>query len=292
MLTLRVPTINEDAWSFDQLFRLWSEASGDDLEVCFDFSGCGFLRQNGVAFLGGLARLIEYRGGSVEFAWNTLENAIAMNLAQNGFQSAFGCSSEPWFGNSIPYREDDSRNDHDFIRYLSDCWLGREWINVSSDLRDVIVGRVAEVYLNAFEHADSPIGVFTCGQHYPKNRELNLTIADFGVGIPSNVRLFHGKDFRPEQLSASSCIRWAFQSGTSTKLGGRGIGLDLLQDFVRKNRGRLEIFSHEGYALVTENGVSFGDRQTLFEGTLVNISLRCDEKHYCLTSELSFEPPF
>lgn len=135
-------------------------------------------------------------------------------------------------------------------------------------------------------------GKFTCGQHYPKNRELNLTIADFGVGIPSNVRLFHGKQFRPEQLSASSCIQWAFQSGTSTKLGSRGIGLDLLQAFVRKNRGRLEIFSHEGYALVTENGVSFGDRQTFFEGTLVNISLRCDEKYYCLTSELTFEPPF
>jgi signal transduction histidine kinase len=88
-------------------------------------------------------------------------------------------------------------------------------------------------------------------------------------------------------------MEWAFQRGTSTKPGiGRGIGLDLLRDFVQKNGGRLEMFSHEGYAVIANGQTAFAGRRDFFEGTLVNISLRCDEKYYCLASELSNEPPF
>src|ERR1039458_4236572 len=106
MLTLNVYTLNEDAWSVDQLIRLWRAASGDGQEVLFDFTGCGFLRQNAVAFLGGLARLIEYRGGRVTFVWDTLGDAVKANLCQNGFMSTFGGELGPWRGNSIPFRED------------------------------------------------------------------------------------------------------------------------------------------------------------------------------------------
>jgi len=57
MIKLNVYTLNEADGSYGQLFRLWREASGDGLDVQFDFTGCGFLMQNAVAFLGGLARL-------------------------------------------------------------------------------------------------------------------------------------------------------------------------------------------------------------------------------------------
>ena len=292
MLTLNVYTLNEDAWSVDQLIRLWRAASGDGQEVLFDFTGCGFLRQNAVAVLGGLARLIEYRGGRVTFVWDTLGDAVKANLCQNGFMSTFGGELGPWRGNSIPFREDKQQNPHGFIEYLSELWLGRGWVNISPLLRDAIAGRVAEIYLNAFEHSSSPVGVMTCGQHFPKNRRLNLTIVDFGVGIPSNVRLFHAGKIQPEKLPASKCMEWAFQPGTSTQPGGRGIGLDLLHEFVRQNGGRLEMFSHEGYVRIADGQISFAERKTYFEGTLVNISLRCDESYYCLASEMSETPVF
>lgn len=292
MLKFNVYTLNEAEWSYQQLFRLWREASGDGLDVQFDFTGCGFLMQNAVAFLGGLARLIEYRGGRVTFAWDTLGDAVGANLAQNGFMETFGGPRKSWTGNSIPFREDAQEDAHDFQDYLTRLWLGRGWVNVTARLRDAIVGNMAEVYLNAFEHGQSRAGVFTCGQHFPKNRELNLTIVDFGVGIPSNVRSFKAAEFRPEQLHAAGCMEWAFQRGTSTKPGGRGIGLDLLQEFVRQNTGRLEMFSHEGYVLIADGKMSFAERKTFFEGTLVNISLRCDESYYCLASELPNEPLF
>ena len=70
------------------------------------------------------------------------------------------------------------------------------------------------------------------------------------------------------------------------------MGLDLLKDFVKINKGKLEIFSHEGYALIEDTQEVFMDCQTFFEGTLVNISFKCDESYYHFTSETTDEPLF
>ncbi len=53
MIVLNVPTINDELSDFDKLFALWNQANSDFLDVTFDFSRCGFLRQNAVASLGG-----------------------------------------------------------------------------------------------------------------------------------------------------------------------------------------------------------------------------------------------
>lgn len=290
-ITLKIPTINDGPQDFDKLFKLWEQVNDDFLDVTFDFSRCGFLRQNAVAFIGGLARLIEKRHGKATFDWLTLKNNwISTNLAQNGFMAAFGHSSDPWTGNSIPYREDLSQDKTALVDYLKTKWLGRGWVPVSERLRDEIVGRVWEIYANAFEHGQSPIGIFGCGQYYKKLHELKLTVIDFGVGIPSNVRIYA----RNPNISADKALQWAFQRGTTTKHNGtsRGMGLDLLKDFVKINKGRLEIFSHEGYALIDEAQEMFKNRKAFFEGTLVNITLRCDESYYQLASEATNEPLF
>lgn len=253
-ITLSIPTINDyTAADFDALFNLWNRANNDNMDVTFELSQCEFLRHNAVAFLGGLARLIEERHGKVTFDWQTLKNNwVSTNLAQNGFMAAFGHSSGQWSGNSIPYREDKFLDKNSMMDYLKIMWLGRGWVHVSEQLRNAIVGRVWEIYDNAFMHAQSSIGIFSCGQHYPRHHELKLTVVDFGVGIPSNVRLFFRDDPRAESLSAANSLKWAFQRGTTTKPNGmsRGMGLDLLKEFVKINKGKLEIFSHEGYALI------------------------------------------
>ena len=80
--------------------------------------------------------------------------------------------------------------------YLKVKWLRQGWVHVVNYCKAAIAGSVWEIYTNAFEHAQSPIGVFSCGQHYPRRKELQLTVADFGVGIPSTVRLFFSNDQR------------------------------------------------------------------------------------------------
>lgn len=295
---IQVPTINAGPGNYDWLFQTANELSGDNLDVTFDFSNCWFLQQNAVAFLGGLARLIQYRHGNVRFAWETMHDDVCKNLGKNDFTKAFGYGENPWVGNTIPYREDAQLDKIGMMEYLKSYWLGRGWVHVSDPLRDAILGNVWEIYANAFDHSGSRIGVFSCGQHFPRLGLLKLAVADFGVGIPGNVRSYFLRQGVPEDkvlsLSSDKALEWAFRRGTTTTVGGpgRGLGLDLLKSFVRVNHGRLEIYSHNGYAFVSDAHETYTNRVAFFQGTMVNITFRCDEKYYQLASEQPNESLF
>jgi hypothetical protein len=284
MITLSVPTINDRLKDFDVLFSLWRQTQENGIEVAFDFSQCNRLRQNGVAFLGGLANLIESRGGKVEFKWDTLKKDVRKNLGRHGFIHRFAGGKPKKEGHSIPYREDKKQEKDDLVEYLRKHWIGKDWVHISELAQEAIVGTVLEIYANAFDHGKSEVGIFSCGQHYARGKELKLTVVDFGVGIPSNVRLY----LRDENYPASEAIKWAVKPGNSTKPRTEapgGVGLGLLKDFVQLNNGHLEIFSHEGYLFIGSGRETYSKREVFFEGTLVNIKLICDDKYYMLSSE-------
>ena len=292
VLTLNIPRINDERRDFNTLARLWRAVTeaGDGVDVHFDFARCDFLRPNAVVFLGGLTHLIWNRGGTVCFLDDTMQEKVRVNLLQNGFAHAMGAGTPPWQGHSIPYREYPEQDQQEIARMLRDDWLGRGWINISRALANSIVGQMWEIFTNAFEHSSSPVGVFSCGQHLPSRRELLLAVADFGVGIPSNVRLFHNTHF-----TAADTMRWAFQRGTSTAqqpASARGVGLDLLKEFVRASGGRMEVFSHDGYARVDAQGETYETLPAFFEGTLVQVCLRCDDRCYRLSNEQPSRPFF
>jgi hypothetical protein len=286
-MVINIPTLNDDDGAFKKLFEIWSQVCGHGQQVLFEFSRCHFLRPNALAFLGGLTRLIEFRMGTVIFDWNTLSDLHVKNtLIQNGFAGAFGLYSTGRTGHSIPYREDSVWDANSIIDYLEHYWLGRGWVHVSSRLRDAIVGRVWEIYNNAFEHSQSEIGVFSCGQHFYKKTDLILSVVDFGQGIPAKVRAFLSRDPRASQLTAAGCLRWAFQRGNTTKEDEPGgLGLDLLKEFIRINQGKLEVYSNEGYAIINNDGERYENRDIGFEGTMMHITLRCDEKLYRFADE-------
>lgn len=287
-MIIYVPRINDGPKDFAKLFNIWTQVNDYEQHVRFDFSRCGFLRPNAVAFLGGLARLVESRNGTVVFDWDSAVNpAVHANLCQNGFAETFGSPFSGWTGNSIPYREDRSKDMNGIMDYLAYNWIGRGWVHVSNRLRDAISERMWEIYDNAFEHSGTEIGVFSCGQYFPHNDTLLLSVVDYGQGIPAKIRTFVGSDPRAQDLPASACLRWAFTRGKSTSTGSvaRGLGLDLLKEFVRVNQGTLEVYSNEGYAIIDKDGEAFENRDISFEGTVVHITLRCDEKLYRFKDE-------
>lgn len=285
-ITIYVPRINDKSSDFNAIADIWQEALNVDNKnhIIFDFSRCDFLRPNAVVFLGGLARLIQESGRTVHFSVNTMQQPIKMNLLQNGFASVMGADTEPWLGNSIPYREYLEPNKDNIIEYLRDDWLGRGWINISANLKNEIAGRMWEIFANAFEHSLSGVGIVCCGQFFKTNKELVLAVADFGVGIPSNVKTFEAQvDMEPKDA-----MQWAFTRGNSTSKtnGPRGVGLDLLKDFVKVSKGTLAIYSHGGYAHIDESGELYDNHTAFFKGTIVQVTLRCDDNYYCLSSEL------
>lgn len=285
-LTIYVPRLNDGPDDFRALAKIWRQvdAAGDGAEVSFNFSGCGFLQPNAVVFLGGLARVIGHRGGKARFLVGTMIDPLRVNLLQNGFANAMGDGTPPWQGNSIPYREYFTQDEDSIVHDLRQNWLGRDWINISDALANEVVGQMWEIFANAFEHSKTPVGVYSCGQYLPQRRELLLAVADFGVGIPSNVRIYLGC---PE-MPACDAMRWAFTGGHTTQpkqTFPRGLGLDLLKGFVQKANGVMQVFSHDGRARIDQRGETYENSQPFFEGTLVQIRLLCDDKHYMLSNE-------
>lgn len=285
-LTIFVPRLNDELWDAQQLVLIWQqvEEAGDGAEVSFDFSRCDFLRPNAVAFLGGLARMIEHRGGKARFHIGTMRGRVQANLLQNGFAHAMGADIPSWQGNAIPYQEHLTQDKNKIIESLKRDWLGRGWISVSAELANQIAGKTWEIFANAFEHSKTPVGVYSCGQYLPQRRELLLAVADFGVGIPSNVRIYLGC---PE-MPACDTLRWAFTGGHTTQplqTYPRGLGLEFLKDFVQKANGVMRVFSHDGRARIDHRGETYENSESFFEGTLVQIRLLCDDKHYMLSNE-------
>jgi hypothetical protein len=264
--------------------------------VLVDLTQCAFIRHTGVAFLGALIRLGQHKGKQVTIDWSTARSHIGMNLRHNGFARHFGEPVRPFLSNTVPYREDfvspgtnTNQKRDEVMGFLRDWWLGRGRIQLSIELGNRIRGRVWEIYANAFEHAGSPIGVMTCGFFYPKERHLGLGVVDFGSGIPEKVRAFLG---RP-RMRASDALRWAFQRGNSTDPGiGRGLGFDILREFVRVNCGRMDVYSDGAHARVNKDGERFEEASTRIGGTIVDIRFNCDETLYMLASEVPKGPLF
>jgi len=286
---LSVPTVHADPRNPYALFRLQREvlqdltARGGDVCFEFDFTHCKFLSQHAVAFIGGMIRLVEHRGGNAIIRERTLQPAVRRNLLRNGFLEEFARQGGRDTGNSIPYRQHRVGDEEAVIEYLERQWLGRGWVRASAELSSAIVGTMWEIYANAFEHSESPVGVVSCGQHYPNAHKLDLTVIDFGLGIPRNV----GRHMQPRRLTAESALQWAFQEGATTSHTGvaRGLGLTLLKEFVKLNNGTLEIFSNDAHAVIDRQQETFGRSEEPFAGTLVSISLRCKDEYYFLASE-------
>ena len=291
MELVHIPTLTDSRADFEILFGIARRVHGFyEKDIVLDFSNCTFLMQNAISVIGGLAKLAENHGNELEFAWSTVRPTVARNLARNGLMEFLGKPALKVSRTAVPFRHDAGLVEDELVSYLYDSWIGKGRVHLSEALKGAIVGKACEIYVNAFDHGHSPVGVFTSGQHYPKRNLLKLCVVDFGVGIPDNVR-GHLKD--PKKSGAES-MEWAFRRGNSTKKTegiARGLGLDILREFVKINNGILEVYSHDGQAIV-DDSQNFTSRSAIFPGTLVNITFSCDESFYRLASETTGKPLF
>jgi hypothetical protein len=91
-------------------------------------------------------------------------------------------------------------------------------------------------------------------------------------------------------MSSRAAIKWALIEGNTTKTGNQpgGLGLKLLKDFIRMNKGKLQIVSRFGYYEFSATGDNCIKLDHDFLGTCVNIEVNTqDTSSYYLKSELS-----
>lgn len=284
-------SVHDKQQDFIYLFGIFKKIQSYRQDVTIDFSKCHFLRPNAIAFLGGLSRFLELNNRRIIIDINSIRNMkVKETLAKTGFISNFTSPQQIYAEDAIPYREDLINDVEGIMDYLTYSWIGKGWVHVSPRLRDAIAGNMWEIYNNAFEHSYTPNGLFSCGHYYKKQNELILTLIDFGKGISQNVKEFFINNFGDRYnkfLTNGKALQWALSNGTTTSTSdiARGLGLNLLKEFIQLNNGRLEIYANEDYACISSDKETFTSIKAYFQGTIIHITLICDECLYKFSDE-------
>lgn len=307
---VELPSIKDDESGFDYLLKLMAKVIADP--YCyfdFNFRSVSVLDQNAVAVLGGLARYVDAHNSlankglgnlmlpkaGVMFEVDSMSTLIRDQLVNNNFLSHFTSANYAGYpqGSYIGYRQyTDYLDANEIALHLRDEWLSDDKLRISQSLKNAIISKIFEIFMNAYGHgADltkiEGLGVVSCGQYGRKEKNIKLTVLDFGPGIIENVRNHLGID-----ISDIDSMKWALEMGHSTRTDSlntdipRGLGFGLLQEFVKVNEGSLKIFSNSCCATVDKKGMFVVEElRNSFSGTLVNISINCDDRYYRFASD-------
>ncbi len=208
-------------------------------------------------------------------------------LTKNGFLTHYGRAAlRDTYGTTIPYQRFDVKDDRYFAAYVENKFVRRmEMPKMSAALTKRFRESVFEIFSNAVLHSQTTLGIFSCGQFFPKRNTLDFSVADLGIGIRRNVKEHTGLVLSPDEA-----IDWATQGRNTTKRGPipGGLGLKLLSDFVSKNGGRIQIVSDAGYWTLEKGKVDHFPLSAEFPGTVVTVEINtADKQSYSLSSELT-----
>ncbi len=223
---------------------------------------------------------------------NNIHTRVEPPLSKNGFLSHYGREKIPdRHGTTISYQHFDAKDDRYFARYIEKELIHRSEIPVMSlGLLKKFRGSIFEIFSNAVLHSRTEMGIFSCGQFFPKRNRLDFSVADLGVGMRQNIKDKIGLDLSPEEA-----IDWTTRKGNTTKrdqIPG-GLGLKLLCEFIDMNGGSIQIVSDAGYWQRKNRETTTQKLNCPFPGTVVTVEINtADTGSYMLTSELNAENIF
>ena len=273
-----------DGYSF--LLDFYNKTKASNLEkIGLDFKDVCVFEPNIAALLGAILNRLKAKFNVIEF--KNLPQKVKDVFKRNHFLGHFGEYTiiEDRHKTTIEYKKFKTTEGKLFRMYIDkDLFLQSKMPRMSDLLKNKISTSIFEIFDNAIIHGRSE-NIFSCGQYYPKQKRLDFTIVNVGITIQKNVNTFLKKN-----LTASECIAWAAEEGNTTKKGAipGGLGIVLIREFVKVNRGRVQIVSADGYWEQNIETNSTKQFSCNFPGTIVNLEFSLKDKtaRYCLASEI------
>lgn len=281
-----LPEIRHEQAGFVALVRLASETKDclfDDVDI--DMGAASWFDADMCAAFGAILYRLGEDLNTVKLT-NIRPNVEAI-LSKNGFLSHYGREKIPdrW-GTTIPYQRFDVKDDRYFADYIENELIHRaEMPAMSPGLLKKFRESIFEIFSNAVLHSRTELGIFSCGQFFPKRHRLDFSVADLGVGMRQNIKDNTGLD-----LSAEAAIQWATAGRNTTKRGPvpGGLGLKLLGEFIDLNGGCIQIVSDAGYWKRENRTTTTAPLNQPFPGTVVTVEINtADMSSYKLASELN-----
>lgn len=213
-------------------------------------------------------------------------HSVEKILRKNSFLASYGYGAlEDNNHTTLPFQRISLSDTTSFSKYLSSHMNGKGIPLMSPSLEKAFRKSIFEIFQNCVTHSGGGDGIFVCGQYYPQLHHLDLTIADTGIGIRTNVRRY----LRSNEMSSVEAIRWALQQGNTTKIGNQpgGMGLKLLSEFITINGGKIQIASRQGFYQFAKGKEHFVKLTSDLPGTTVNLEINTnDTRSYQLSSDV------
>lgn len=262
-----------------------------DNKIIIDFKSNKEFEANLSAILGAICSLAEEQKKTIVII--NLNPFLQKVLRENKFLCGYGWESLPDNENTIiTFRKFTPYTDIEFMDYIRDELLSKpDFPKLSRLLGKKINESIFEIFENARTHGHCKY-IHTCGQYFSSEsiKRLDMTIVDMGQTIKSNVN-----DYLHTNLSGSEAIEWALAYGNTTKTGNipGGLGLDIIFEFIKLNKGKIQIVSSDGYWEYRNGETENMLFDNPFSGTIVNIEFNLDDSDsYCLVEEVSLDEIF
>jgi len=249
-------------------------------DIYLDFSETKWFEANLCAVLGAIINSLQFRLNNVELI--NLQANVERIFCRNHFLASFGGMILPDITETtIKYRKN-KLTDEKLIKEFLDTELIQksDFPKLSEVAQKEIARSIFEIYSNAIIHGNCD-HVYSCGQYFPNKRppRIDFTIVDLGRTIKVNVN-----EFLRTSMSGKESIEWAIEANNSTKpkhnkIPG-GLGLKLILDFVRLNKGKIQIVSSGGYWEMNKGKINAAEFDNEFPGTLVNIEFNLDDRNF------------
>lgn len=277
--------VNHDRPGFAALAALHAKAK--DLtfrEFEVDMTGVSWLDADMCAPLGAVLHDIGSRPNMVNLSG--IPSQVETILSRNGFLSSYGHAKLPdAYSTTISYRQFSASDARSFAEYIERGFVGNKALpKMSTGLLKKFRESVFEIFDNAAIHSETKLGVFCCGQLFPKKGRLVVSLTDLGIGIRANLEKRLGL-----KLAADKAISWATEGRNTTKKGAvpGGVGLKILREFITLNGGTLQIVSDRGYWRLSAGAVDTSTMDAPFPGTTVTLDIdTSDRKSYKLSGEI------
>jgi hypothetical protein len=282
----RLGNLSSDFDGFTALVRLAAHAGQlerDEFEL--SFASLSKLDANMAAPLGAVLATVVDRGNPVLLT--DVPRYLEDLLCRNGFLPNFGypapdrlsstalpyvCFKMPELDPGQPVAKTRTQLFYDYLEtHLQDKGLPE----ITSDFPLRLQMCLGEVFANAETHSDSNVGVFVCGQFYPTQQRLDITIADAGITIPERFLRRFNVFWEPLRI-----LRWALKEGKTTKQGTPGgVGLKLLREFICDNQGRVQIASGRAFWQFQNGKDEFSELENALPATVVTVAVNTANWH-------------
>lgn len=254
-----------------------SVGSPCDTKFTFDFSRLNFIDGSGYTVLSNTLEWLDSKGVALAFAnIDNLTRPAMQYLDDCGFfQTYIGYPLRPDAAiraTTLPCTAVEHAHAHGWLEYQFSQWMCAT-LDVNHGALSSVRTCVKELFHNINDHSTRDTG-FVHVQHYPNNREIKITVSDFGTGIPSNIR----SKFGPMRDGAA--ILLASKEGVTSQStpNNMGAGLNYLIDVVTGNDGRVSLHSFSGTLNCFRGKDGSVERRSFdgnatYPGTLVDITL-------------------